>query len=244
MSDKRVFALIFRIWGFAIGLSGIILQTAFGGGFMGASSLTFFTIQTNIFTTALFLALAIKTSLQIKTQGAKGVVAHFNPNFQLALTFYITITFVIYWTMLSWQQYSADGVSDAILEASNYLLHGVTPVLAMLDALLFMPHGKIKKIQSVWWLVYPLLYLFFVVIRAETGGPLYSMSFGGKTVEMYYPYFFIEHQIVGTGGLIGIVFGVCFIFWLFALLFIFVDRKCGEYYLRKFKPEYYYIERV
>lgn len=228
MLDRRIFALVWRILGVGVGLIGLVPQFMTTAGFMGGNSLVFFTIQTNIFTTLLFAVLAVMTAVQIAKQGARGEVAHLRPSFQLAFTFYITITFVVYWTMLSWQNYGVE--STPVSEMSNVFVHGITPVFAMIDSLLFLPHGKIKKINAIWWCSYPLAYYIFTVIRAAVSNtPLYTITFGGRDIAMMYPYFFIDPQCVGGDGPVaGIVIAMVFVFALFGLLYIIVDRKIGR----------------
>ncbi|MEG2540898.1 MAG: hypothetical protein RSB59_03895, partial [Clostridia bacterium] len=92
LCKNRYFALIWRILGLGLGLSGLLMHALNGTGFMSKNMMAFFTIQTNIFTTALFLILTVATLVQIVKSGGKGEVAHLNHSFQLAFTYYITIT--------------------------------------------------------------------------------------------------------------------------------------------------------
>ncbi|MEG2687891.1 MAG: hypothetical protein RSA24_01845, partial [Clostridia bacterium] len=87
LCKNRYFALIWRFLGFGLGLSGLLMQALDGSGFMAGSMMAFFTIQTNIFTTALFLILTVATLVQIVKSGGKGEIAHVNHSFQLAFTY-------------------------------------------------------------------------------------------------------------------------------------------------------------
>ncbi|MEU9338356.1 Pr6Pr family membrane protein [Streptomyces sp. NPDC048290] len=51
--------------------------------------------------------------------------------------------------------------------AANILLHTVTPILALLDWLLFTTPGRLHLRQTAPWLLYPLAYLAFSLGRGE-----------------------------------------------------------------------------
>ena len=103
VSDNRIFALAWRIIGLAVGIAGCAVMFSPS---LGQTMLVYFTMQTNLFIVALFAVLTAMTAVQIAREGRRGEAAHLNCSFQLALTFYITITFVVYWTMLSWQNFN------------------------------------------------------------------------------------------------------------------------------------------
>ena len=98
VSDNRIFALVWRIIGLAVGIAGcaVMFSTT-----MGKTMLVYFTMQTNLFIVALFAVLTVMTAVHIARVGWIGEAAHLNCSFQLALPFYITITFLVYWTLPS-----------------------------------------------------------------------------------------------------------------------------------------------
>lgn len=160
---NRAGALVVRTVGFVLGVFGIaVMLTVSDAGTM----LSYYTMQTNIFTVGAFGILAVMTAVQIKRGGVRGEVATFGASAHLALTFYITITFVVYWAMLSWQNFDmggGDSARVALTNAANYTVHGVVPVLAVLDWILFMPHGRLRAVHAAEWLVYPALYAVFIL---------------------------------------------------------------------------------
>ena len=95
---RALTALIIRILGLMIGITAITLQlvtnATSGNGFMGNHVLAYFTVQTNILSSLIFLFLIIKTIVVlIKTKELK--VIHIYPSLHLACTFYITITMIV-----------------------------------------------------------------------------------------------------------------------------------------------------
>ncbi|MFH8802157.1 Pr6Pr family membrane protein [Streptomyces sp. NPDC017936] len=61
----------------------------------------------------------------------------------------------------------ASGRPTGLLAVAAHLLHTVVPVAAVLDWLLLTPPGRLRLRQTAPWLLYPLAYLGFSLIRAE-----------------------------------------------------------------------------
>ncbi len=219
---KTISALIFRLLGLAISVTGIVLHLIScklpEAAFMGKHVLAYFTIQTNFFTAGIFLYLVLKTIvLSIKNKGL--VMASMNKNVHLACTFYITITMLVYWLVLC----PTGGLPKIpMLIASNLFLHTITPLMAIFECLFFFEHGSLKVKDSLKWLVYPIIYLISVyIIGAVSDEPYYKLM--GKW--LMYPYPFLDPQFVGVGGVVGCVIGLTVFFILFGALYIFLDNK-------------------
>lgn len=217
----RVFALVWRIIGLAVGIAGcaVMFSTT-----MGRMMLVYFTMQTNLFIVALFAVLTVMTAVQIAREGRRGEAAHLNCSFQLALTFYITITFVVYWALLSWQNFdmSASGGGKAFV-AANYIVHGVVPALAIVDWVLFLPHGRVARSAAWAWLIYPAIYAVFIFVRAEVAAPLYGTT--------RYPYPFVDVDIIGA-WVAAVVVVMAAAFYGLGRLYIFLDGKTASRLLR------------
>ena len=153
----------------------------------------YFTVQTNIFSTAIFLALIIKT-IVVSTKSKKLEEVDINPTLHLACTFYITITMVVYWFVLT----PMTGFAiRPIVVANTLFLHLFTPLLAIFDSLFFAKHGKVKLKDSLKWLTYPVIYLISVIIIANViTEPYYTVKIHGNNIGLMYPYPFLDPQIV------------------------------------------------
>jgi hypothetical protein len=75
--------------------------------------------------------------------------------------------------------------------AANVLAHYVVPIMVIADWLLFDQKGVMKKLDPVKWLVIPLAYLIFSLVRAQFG------TFPGT--KSRYPYFFLDIDKYGVG---------------------------------------------
>lgn len=213
---NRIAALVLRAVGSVLGVFGIaVMLTMTDASLM----LSYFTMQTNIFTTAAFIALTVMTAVQLKKRGVRGEVAHLGVSLQLALTFFITITFVVYWAMLSWQNFDMGGGDPsraALVSTANYMVHGVVPLLAIADWILFLPHGRLRAKDAAIWLIYPIAYAVFIFIRAEVGAPFYGTT--------RYPYPFIDVDVIG--GWVALVVPVmAAAFYALGRLYVFLDKK-------------------
>ncbi len=226
---NRIFALVWRIATTLIGISGIVLSvTIMTGGFGASNQLAYFTIQTNIFSTILACVLMIKTAIQIKKEGAEGDIAFVNPCVQLGVTFFITITFVVYWLLLSQMPLGLSSSSlwhKILLKYSNYAIHGIVPLMAVADWIMFMPHGVQKPRNALYWLSYPIAYLVFIIIRAQVGAPFYTLN----GIELTYPYPFIDPAYLGgVGYMVLVIVAMAGAFYGLGRLYIFLDKKLAK----------------
>lgn len=217
--ENRVFALIFRCLALLIAGYGLVVMLI-----ITSSPLQFFyfTIQTNVFAIILFVALILGTAMQIRKGGARGAVYTANPVLQVGVAFFITITMVIYWTLLSGHSFDMSKLPfpPILFQSSNFILHTVTPIFVILDWILFLPHGKLTKKAGLLYLLYPLLYSVLIFIRAEIGPPFYA--------DMRYPYPFLNVDSLGWPAVVSIVFVMCIGFLLLGQLYVFIDKKIAQ----------------
>ena len=236
--NKPLFALLFRILGLLVGITAITLQlftnSIVGKGFMANHVLAYFTVQTNILSTLIFLYLIVKTVV-ISIKAKELQIAHMYQSLHLACTFYITITMTVFWAVL----FPMLGIpNDPLQIANNIFLHTLTPLCAIIDCVFFFKHGVLKKLDAVKWLSYPVLYLISVVIIANVSDvPYYQFPMGGENIPLMYPYPFLDPQVVTIGGSIGIMIGLLVIVYLFGLLYIFVDNKIAKHEEKQVEEE-------
>ena len=154
---------------------------------------SFFTILTNI------LVAVCCTFLLFKPTSGGG-------NFFLrattltAITMYITIVGIVYNTILRFL-WKPEGLQLIVDE----LLHSVIPVLFIVTWFLFTRKAVLKWKDIFPWLVYPLIYIVYVLLRGALSG--------------FYPYPFINVSEHGYNKVlinsVGLLFGFLFISLLF-----------------------------
>lgn len=159
---------------------------------------SYFTILTNLLLAICFTSLLVKNS--------KGNRFFNRPSPVTAITVYILIVGLVYNLILR-QLWSPQGLQLLV----DNLLHTVTPLLAFIYWLLYVPTKEISWKHTAAWMLYPLFYLIYVMIRG---------SFSD-----FYPYFFIDAGKLGyTKALTNAVY-ITTAFFLVSLLLIWLGKK-------------------
>jgi hypothetical protein len=159
---------------------------------------SFFTILTNILTASVFTAVAF----QPKDGWGKWLC---RPSVQAATAVYIAIVGMVYQLLLRqlWNPQGAQWVADA-------LLHSILPVGYVVYWLLFAPRAELSWKDSVTWLIYPGVYLMYILARGAVSG--------------FYPYPFVDVNLLGYGGVVARAGLLLLVFLGMGLLVVAVGR--------------------
>lgn len=133
---------------------------------------SFFTIQTNMLIALLLtISFARPQTEQFLTR----------PSVKSALANYIVIVGVVYALMLRhlWDPHGMQLVADRVL-------HDAIPSLYPLYWLVFLPKGRLRWIDPIIWLIYPIIYFAYILLRGAAFG--------------VYPYPFIDVAKLGYSG--------------------------------------------
>lgn len=116
------------------------------------------------------------------------------PGVRLAMTLCIFVTFLIYFCVLTrfgrHQRKAMEALGTKVL--SNTLVHYVTPLLTAAEWLLTADKTGLGLREALLWLLVPLAYLLFALLRSRTGVPL------GKSGSLW-PYPFLDLERLGPG---------------------------------------------
>ncbi len=223
---NRMFSLFVRLAIVAFGLLGIQLVIMNEVTTFPMQLLYFYTIQSNIITIIVSFILLVKDIRLFTHHGEKGEPGSISPLIQLGNAYIILITFLVYATLLNGYTFSQgfewEGIKFAI---GNILLHYIVPILTIGDYFLFCKKGKAVFKKAIFWLIYPLLYFVFIMIRAEVGEPLQNM---GQEVLTYYPYPFLDVDQLGWNRVILNVVLLCVVFVGFIWAISRLDKKLGR----------------
>jgi hypothetical protein len=159
---------------------------------------SFFTILTNILTALVFTAVALQP------KGGWGQWLR-GPSVQAATAVYIAIVGMVYQLLLRqlWNPQGAQFVADV-------LLHSVIPVGYVLYWLLFAPRAGLTWKDAVTWLIYPGVYLVYILARGAVSG--------------LYPYPFVDVKVLGYPGVLARAAGLLLVFLGMGLLVVAVGR--------------------
>ena len=219
MIKDRRFALILRAASMLFAFVNLLSMLGVLQGAMQPEMLMYYTLQSNILVMLLFGALAVQTGIDLRKErfGSAGYFARF----EMVCVINILLTLVVYWTLL------APGISTTDEEYSlwafdNLAVHGITPLLCLLDYILFSQprHLKYRDVYNV--LIFPLTYMAATSLAGLLGYVYMVSPTDGKPVR--FPYFFYDFDRIGSASLIYIGVLIAF-FMMIAHFFYLVDTK-------------------
>ena len=190
----RLFAIIIALAAWA-GLAAQFVLTLEDYPTIGAALwrlARYFTILTN---------LMVAVSYTVMALGGRRL----SPGWLAGLTLWIAIVAVIYHALLAnYDKAGLDFVAD-------HLVHSVVPLLAVLWWVIYAPQRRLPWRVAAYWLVWPLGYLGYVLVRGAFEG--------------IYPYFFLDVGRFGAAQIALNVAGLGLAFWLAGLGMIALARR-------------------
>lgn len=197
----RGWRILFAIVGWAALIGQYALTLQAGTRSVVGSTVVFFsyfTILTNLLVALALTAPAIAPDSRLgRWTATEGVRA--------ALAMYIAVVGIIYHALLD-----ATWNPQGLLFYVNQLLHTVMPIAFVLDWLLFVPKGRLRWIDAVKWLAYPLLYGLFTAVHGLIIG--------------WYPYWFIDIGALGWGPALTHSAALLAVFLVLGLVVVALDR--------------------
>ena len=107
----------------------------------------------------------------------------------------ILLTFVVFNALLA-------GARDPQLNwrVGSLLAHVVLPILFVVDWFLFRERGKVKWYYPIACAGFPFAYLVFILLQAAILKFDTSVLIPGSSTPLIYPYFFVNLETQGVGG--------------------------------------------
>lgn len=127
------------------------------------------------------------------------------PTTATAITVYITIVGLVYNLVLRFT-WNPQGLQKLVDE----LLHTFNPLFFIIFWWLFIPKQNLKWKHALAWLIYPLIYFIYILLRGAMTG--------------VYPYPFIDVTEHGYGKVLINSVVILLVFVFFSLLFIAIGR--------------------
>ena len=200
----------------ASGILGLVLQSGLPQtGKLRPGLFCFYTSLSNLLVVvwelALFAAWVLRARAALSLLSAPGVA--------LAMTVCIWVTHLVFhFALVPYIRRTGISFVDSSQgRLGNILVHYVTPLLTLLQWILLADKTGLSVRHALWWLVIPLSYLVFVLLRARTGKPI------GDT-ELLYPYFFLYLPTLGVKKFCRNVAVLLVIFFALAMLLVGVSR--------------------
>lgn len=211
---NRPISLAYKIVAIAVCIWGQLLASGMLEGSFDIKKYFYYTQQSNVLCLIYFILASVYCIKAIRKSGSIGPAA-FAPRFKGAAVLAITVTMLIYWTMLH-----SPGHPDINMQES-IVAHLLVPLLMIFDWLLFDPKGAYRKTDPLLWLCIPMLYWLFTLIVAQTG---FTYSPGRR-----YPYPFIDLDSLGWSGVLKYVLVLVLVFLVIGYLFFGLDRLLARF---------------
>ena len=156
MVKNKYFALVFRSAALIIAVAGVMAMIGLFSGEPQPRLLMYYTTQSNILAIALFIMLVARTVSGLRG-GRFGNVGYF-ARFEMICVIDLLLTLLVYWILL------APVVFTTVEKYSfwtfdNLVVHGVTPLMCLLDYILFTQPRHLKYPDTHFVMIYPLFYL-------------------------------------------------------------------------------------
>lgn len=166
--------------------------------FNAANFFSFFTIESNILAASLF---AITGAWYLRGKDANKILL-----LRGAAALYMSVTGIVYALLLA-------GLEQSLLTPIpwvNFVLHYLFPVIAFADWIIDRPARAVSFKESLWWLIFPLAYLAYSLIRGAIVG--------------WYPYPFLNPANGGYGAIAVTVTAISIGAVLLCLVFAFISK--------------------
>lgn len=151
--------------------------------FKASNFFSFFTIESNILAASVFLYMAVRPGHRRAPSLAEDL-------FRGAAVVYMSVTGIVFALLL------ADIQADLQLTTPwvDTVLHRIMPIAVVLDWLIDPPRSKLSYRKAALWLLFPLVYLAYSLVR----GPIVD----------WYPYPFLDPDTDGVTGIVLNAIGI------------------------------------
>ncbi|KQR39952.1 Pr6Pr family membrane protein [Microbacterium sp. Leaf159] len=211
--NSRPVALIYRILALAVIIAGVIRHSDVLTGAPNWTTLLFYTMVSNLLCLVWVALLVVRTGRDLGRRGPAGTSTP-SARASGAVMMAITVTMLIYLVVLVPTRF-ADGDSD-IFSLTDNLIHIITPLLVIVDWLVFVPKGSFRWTDPLLWTLIPYAYLVWAFIYGAVGGEF--------TPGQKYPYPFMDVDALGVGGVAQWIVALTLALVVVGLVFVVIDR--------------------
>ena len=165
---------------------------------------SYFTIQSNVMC-LIMLSIGLKKDAPALFRGLAMVC--------------ITLTFLVYHFMLRPADFTLANLGN-LKNISNLFAHYLVPACVWIDYILFSAKGRMKLYYPAVWLMYPLLYLAYILLIYKPLG--FTFIVEGEVCNV--PYFFLDTSVLGASGVALWCVIIASGFLVLSYLYLLLDR--------------------
>ena len=208
MQNNKIAQIVYRTIYITLGFIGIIGSFGYFNRSFNQDFYVMYTNLSNYFCIGVTLYLLIKN---IRNKDENKISTSMSI-IRFISVIMILVTFFVYNILLAKDK----TISDYFFSISNLIMHLILPLMFLVDWILFNNHNNSKWYYPFLSTILPLIYVAFILIRALILGNSYSGTL--------YPYFFLNVERLGLGGVtLWVIILVVFFVALGYILFMF-DR--------------------
>ena len=218
MKTNRTAQLIFQTFYCAIGLIGIIASFGIFDDVLNPRW-DFYVHFTNL---SNFLCIGVMAAELIQTAKKKeDSYVTTVPVLKFIGMLGILLTFLVFNIMLA----GAEGRDPQLnWRVGSLCFHVVLPIMYIADWFLFYERKNCKWFYPIASLAFPVAYVVFILIQAVIMGFDTSILIPGTTTPLIYPYFFVNLETQGVGGVLKWVAILVVAFSAVGYLFLGLDK--------------------
>lgn len=212
---ERKFSIIFKLLVVMSLLTGILLNVIHTTSL--SAILSYYTLQSNIICLAMFVLIMIAIVLK-KDYRSNNKYYILKGGVVVA----ILVTAITYQVALAPNGFQMD-ISYTIRPErywANLFVHVISPMLVLLDYVLFDLKGNFKYKYPFMWLCIPWGYVIYVYIYNALGGRFFGI--GGSRE---YGYKFLDYKQIGYLGVLKWIFVFTVAIFVLSNILVFLDRK-------------------
>lgn len=211
MVKNNLTTLIFQLFSFVFSIIGT-LSVVFKDGIFKPEQILYYTVLSNLLITLMFGFLIYQN---IKSMKDKKDYQFVKSDFLFVCVIDILVTLLVYWVMLRPNSIAEDPTYKTMV-FSNLSTHLVTPLLAIINFIVFDKLKSIKIKDILKCLIFPLSYFALVTVIGFTG-------FVYKDTGKNFPYFFIDYNEYGAKVLLYVL-AITIFFIILSLVFYFIMK--------------------
>jgi hypothetical protein len=222
MIQRKGVSLYFRIFAFLFVLAGLLTHLGALSGSIRPSQLMYYTIQSNILAVFLFLIL-LHSSLKVRMAVSEEGQAALLTRFEMICVVDLLLTCVVYWTMLAPPDFSKPN-GGALWKFDNLAVHLFTPMLCLLDYILYAERKQLQYRDVYAVLLFPLAY---VVYSSAAGFAGYTYAVSSDGTPRHFPYFFLNYDQLGARAILYIGLLTAMLLAMSHIIYFF-DKRAGK----------------
>ena len=196
-------------------LAGILLNV------MNTTSVTailsYYTLQSNIICFAMFVGIIV--AIFLKKDYRSNNIYYLLKG---AVIIAILVTAIIYQIALLPNDFNMEviDINNTAKYWANEFVHKISPVLVLMDYILFDNKGNFKYYYPIVWLFIPLNYVIYVYTYSTQGGRFYGVG-GSKQ----FAYIFLDYNQIGYISVMKSIVIIAILILLMSYFLVFLDRQ-------------------